>query len=127
MSIRKAIFALNSELSKAVFIQDIPIENSPTPDTFPWWCGVRLVVCTTSEDVVDWFIDGNPYIRIIEQEPNDYRLVKNDHSMHTKGTDMHDIFRQVLDEKTGGSISGAIYSAPACSVNSKTGYGLCMT
>lgn len=114
--IKKAIFALDSKLSKAIFIESIPLEQAPTPDTFPWWNGVQLVVCTTDDDVVDWFIDGNPYVRIVEEEPQDYRLVKNDHAHHIKSNDMHTIFKQNTVERTGGTISGAIYQEPNCIV-----------
>lgn len=117
MKTRKAIFAINSDKSKAIFIQEIPLDNAPTPDTFPWWNGVMLVVCTTNENVVDWFIDGNPYIRIIEEEPNDYRLIRIQHSpAHYIGGNnaVQDAFKQLAIERTGGNIAGAIYSIPNC-------------
>jgi hypothetical protein len=100
MQIRKAIFAINLAKTRAFLIEEIPLDNAPTADTFDWWNGVSLVVCTTSEDVVDWFIDGNPYIRIVEEEPNEYHIMKVEHSPH---------FPSI-----GGNIAGVEYTVPVC-------------
>lgn len=126
-NIRKAIFALNSKKDRAFLIEKIPLENYPTNDTFVWWNGVQLVVCTTDNDVVDWFIDGNPSLRIVEEEPNEYHIMKVEHAPHAQldltMLETRELISSVKAGKTatvGGYIAGLTYTAPVCNVKVTT-------
>lgn len=97
MNILKAIFAITSDKDRALLLEHIPIENAPTPDTFPSYAGIMLVVATQTTDSVYWVIDNNPYVELIPTEDeNIFHIIKSEHAAHLK--DIHACFKQVAIE-----------------------------